>query len=469
MVKFNGEIEPSSPSSSIDQSEGENEEEEEEISYNDLKKRMWKDRLRLEKIIAQRESLEPESKPNQEQLRNKKMSRAQHVILKYMVKIMEVCNAQGFVYGILPEKGKPVSGSSDSLKEWWKEKVLFEKHAPVAIAEFLPKIVEQVNLDPISYMHLLQELQDTTLGSILSALMQHCVPPQRRFPLERGLPPPWWPKGNEVWWGDQGLVAQEQGVPPYKKPHDLKKAWKVSVLAAIIKHMYPNMDRLRRLVNQSRSLQHKMTVKETTTWFKVVNQEEALSKLIEKALKISPSKEEEREGNKDTAELLDGSSHKRKSESESVAPVATLYASHNSECPQSELEFGSEYKKSRADHEATCSYSKDDSFAVINQEIVDENQEWVITQQEASLHDWIYRILEKGKANLDEQNNEFVGEAISSAIENYGNYRGENIVEQLHLDPIYGNVDLDAKQLEQILHEEGAISIWDLAYQKTEE
>ncbi|KAL2498791.1 putative ETHYLENE INSENSITIVE 3-like 4 protein [Abeliophyllum distichum] len=457
MVKFNGEIESSNPSSSIDQSEEENEE---KISYDDLKERMWNDRMRMQKIMAQRESLEPESKPNQEQLRRKKMSIAEHVILKYMVKIMEVCNAQGFVYGIVPEKGMPVTGSSDSLKEWWKEKAMFDKHAPAAIAEFLPKIVEQGILDPISYMHLLQELHDTTLGSLLSALMQHCHPPQRRFPLERGLPPPWWPKGNEVWWGDQGLVAQEQGAPPYKKPHDLKKAWKVSVLAAIIKHMSPNMDRIRRLVNQSKSLQHKMTLKETTTWSKVVNQEEALLKLTEKSLKISQSKEEEgnREIIKDEkhADLLDQSTLKRKCEFECEAPpLDSLYA-----C-QSELEFGFAYKNSRAGHETTCTYRKDDS-GVINQEIVHENPE-------TNLRDWINIVLEQDSGNLDEQNNEIFGEAISSSIENYGNYWGENFVEQLNLDPSYGNVDLDAKKLEQILHEAGAISIWDLAYQKIEE
>ncbi|CAA2972897.1 Hypothetical predicted protein [Olea europaea subsp. europaea] len=67
--------------------------------------------MSLQKIMTQRESLEPESKPNQEQLRKKKMSGDQHVALKYMVKIMEDCNAQGFVYGIAPEKGKPVTGS----------------------------------------------------------------------------------------------------------------------------------------------------------------------------------------------------------------------------------------------------------------------------------------------------------------------------------------------------------------------
>ncbi|WVZ10633.1 hypothetical protein V8G54_015163 [Vigna mungo] len=49
--------------------------------------------------------------------RRKKISRAQDGILKYMLKMMEVCKAQGFVYGIIPEKGKPVTGASDNLRE----------------------------------------------------------------------------------------------------------------------------------------------------------------------------------------------------------------------------------------------------------------------------------------------------------------------------------------------------------------
>lgn len=226
---------------------------EENISYNDLKKRMWKDRMKLQRFKAKRESSckdpvhETEAK-QEEQSRCKKTSRAQDSILKYMVKIMEVCQGQGFVYGIVPEKGKPVSGSSDSLREWWREKVRFEQSAPAAIADFLPKLVEDnIILDTSSHIHLLEDLRDGTLSTLVSTLMQHCDPPQRIFPLERGLAPPWWPTGKEIWWGDQGL-AQEQGPPPYRKPHDLKKAWKVTVLAAIIKNMTPNLDRMRRLV-----------------------------------------------------------------------------------------------------------------------------------------------------------------------------------------------------------------------------
>lgn len=112
MVEFHREIDPISNS----------EDEAEDISYDELKKRMWKDRMRLQKF-KEKLNEEPESLEKQEDAsRRKKMSRAQDVILKYMVKIMEVCKAQGFVYGIVPEKGKPVTGSSDSLRHWWKEK-----------------------------------------------------------------------------------------------------------------------------------------------------------------------------------------------------------------------------------------------------------------------------------------------------------------------------------------------------------
>ena len=271
--------------------------EEEELSYEDLKKRMWKDRLRLQKMKEKHSEEESEIIEKQEESRRKKMCRAQDAILKYMVKIMEVCKGQGFVYGIVPEKGKPVTGSSDSLREWWKDKVRFDQNAPMAISEFLPP-TEQIDGGGLeSCIHLLQDLQDATLGSLLSALMQHCAPPQRRFPLEKGLAPPWWPTGLELWWGDQG-TAQDQGPPPYRKPHDLKKAWKVSVLSAIIKHMSPNLDRVRRLVRQSKCLQDKMTAKEATTWSRVVNQEESLQKLTDKCLKISSPKEEEEDKDK---------------------------------------------------------------------------------------------------------------------------------------------------------------------------
>jgi len=314
------DLEPLSPIQDYDEDDLEEDVDEferfgEEISYDDLKKRMWKDRNLMCKLKQQkRDNLNsvissPSSSTSAsssssssvivrrtEASRRKKMARSQDSVLKYMMKIMEVCKAQGFVYGIVPEKGKPVTGSSDSLRRWWKENVQFDQTAPNAVSDYLTLAAAQLissneSLDPNSYIHMLHELQDTTLGSLLSALMQHCVPPQRRFPLEKGLAPPWWPNGTELWWGEQGAAAFEFGPPPYRKPHDLRKAWKVSVLAAVIKHMSPNLERVRRLARQSKCLQDKMMAKETDTWSRVLNQEEARLN----RLKISDDEDEDRD------------------------------------------------------------------------------------------------------------------------------------------------------------------------------
>ncbi|KAG1327641.1 protein ETHYLENE-INSENSITIVE 3-like 1a [Cocos nucifera] len=262
------------------------EESDDEIDIEELERRMWRDRMRLKRLKEQQQNKNKEQgadlakqRQSQEQARRKKMSRAQDGILKYMLKMMEVCKAQGFVYGIIPEKGKPVSGASDNLRGWWKEKVRFDRNGPAAIAKYqaensIPGANNELNPGTAS-PHSLQELQDTTLGSLLSALMQHCDPPQRRFPLEKGVAPPWWPTGQEEWWPELG-IPKDQGPPPYKKPHDLKKAWKVSVLTAVIKHMSPDIEKIRRLVRQSKCLQDKMTAKESATWLAVVKQEEEL-------------------------------------------------------------------------------------------------------------------------------------------------------------------------------------------------
>ncbi|KAJ7964875.1 Ethylene insensitive 3 family protein [Quillaja saponaria] len=257
----------------------------EELDVDELERRMWRDKMRLKRLKEQSKGKEgidiAKQRQSQEQARRKKMSRAQDGILKYMLKMMEVCKAQGFVYGIIPEKGKPVTGASDNLREWWKDKVRFDRNGPAAIAKYqadnaIPGQNDGCNsIGPTP--HTLQELQDTTLGSLLSALMQHCDPPQRRFPLEKGVPPPWWPSGNEEWWPQIGL-PKDQGPPPYKKPHDLKKAWKVGVLTAVIKHMSPDIAKIRKLVRQSKCLQDKMTAKESATWLAIINQEETLAR-----------------------------------------------------------------------------------------------------------------------------------------------------------------------------------------------
>ncbi|XP_009104797.1 ETHYLENE INSENSITIVE 3-like 3 protein [Brassica rapa] len=228
----------------------------EEIDAEDLERRMWKDRVRLKRIKERTKIVSSQTKETpkkvSEQAQRKKMSRAQDGILKYMLKLMEVCKVRGFVYGIIPEKGKPVSGSSDNIRAWWKEKVKFDKNGPAAIAKYEEECLAFGKSDgDRNSQFVLQDLQDATLGSLLSSLMQHCDPPQRKYPLEKGMPPPWWPSGDEEWWVKLGLAKGQS--PPYKKPHDLKKMWKVGVLTAVINHMSPDIAWLA-VLNQEESL-----------------------------------------------------------------------------------------------------------------------------------------------------------------------------------------------------------------------
>ncbi|TVU01084.1 hypothetical protein EJB05_53474 [Eragrostis curvula] len=260
----------------------ENDVSDEEIDAEELARRMWKDKIKLkrikerqQKLAMQRLELEnSKTKKLSDQALRKKMARAHDGILKYMLKLMEVCNARGFVYGIIPDKGKPVSGASDNIREWWKEKVKFDKNGPAAIAKYEVEnsVLGNAKTSGTKSQCSLMDLQDATLGSLLSALMQHCNPQQRRYPLDKGVPPPWWPSGNEAWWIALGLPKGE--APPYKKPHDLKKVWKVGVLIGVIRHMAPNFDKIRNHVRKSKCLQDKMTAKESLIWLGVLQREE---------------------------------------------------------------------------------------------------------------------------------------------------------------------------------------------------
>ncbi|GJN03935.1 hypothetical protein PR202_ga21435 [Eleusine coracana subsp. coracana] len=260
----------------------ENDVSDEEIDAKELARRMWKDKIKLKRINERQQRLamqqleleKSKTKKMSDQALRKKMARAQDGILKYMLKLMEVCNARGFVYGIIPEKGKPVSGASDNIREWWKEKVKFDKNGPAAIAKYEVEnsVLGNAKSSGTKNQYSLMELQDATLGSLLSALMQHCNPQQRRYPLDKGVPPPWWPSGNEAWWIAVGLPKGE--APPYKKPHDLKKVWKVGVLTGVIRHMAPNFDKIRKHVRKSKCLQDKMTAKESLIWLGVLQNEE---------------------------------------------------------------------------------------------------------------------------------------------------------------------------------------------------
>lgn len=120
------------------------EHEEQEMKMDELKRRIWTDRLRLWSLKKQQRDLSTasaaEKQPVQqaaEVSRLKKNARAHDSILKYMLKMMDSCKAQGFVYSFIPENGWPVSGSSDNLRPWWKKKMKVDIDGPAALSEVL--------------------------------------------------------------------------------------------------------------------------------------------------------------------------------------------------------------------------------------------------------------------------------------------------------------------------------------------
>ncbi|KAG1338245.1 protein ETHYLENE-INSENSITIVE 3-like 1a [Cocos nucifera] len=255
----------------------EDSDDDEDVTIEELEARIRHMSMRIErwrKKHGQNPDTKKKRKPSTEQARRKQMSRAHDKVLDYMLLLMDMGGARGFVYGIIPEKGKPVSGASDNLRGWWKDRVRFDHNGPTAVERFrlennIPSCATNAS---VSSPQLLMGFQDSTLGSMLSALMQQCQPPQRRFPLDRRVPPPWWPTMEEDWWQHLGMSG-DQGPVPYKKPHDLKKAWKAGVLIAVIRNISPNFVLVQQTVHRSRCLQGKMSAKERTIWYTVLRQE----------------------------------------------------------------------------------------------------------------------------------------------------------------------------------------------------
>ncbi|KAI4382627.1 hypothetical protein MLD38_008567 [Melastoma candidum] len=70
-------------------------------------------------------------------------------------------------------RGKTVTGASDNLRAWWKEKVRFDHNGPAAISKYVAEHSVPGNNAELytaaSTTHNLQEWQDTTLSSLLSA------------------------------------------------------------------------------------------------------------------------------------------------------------------------------------------------------------------------------------------------------------------------------------------------------------
>lgn len=251
---------------------------------NKTKMEMLEERIQSDKASLKllKEIMRQQANPKRqcelhELARERKARRLHNKILKSMVKLVQEDLAQGFSFGIVTNHGKSIVASSENLREWWKEKVKFQENAPRAIEKFgkrnNPILLSSSNNNDseISVLGALKQLTDTILSSAISALMQHCDPPQRRFPIEKGVAPPWWPSMTEEWWSKLGFPS-DQLPPPYKKPHDLKKGCKIRVLMAMIMHLFPDTQRIHELVSKSKSLQDRMSMKDSRLFSSVLRQ-----------------------------------------------------------------------------------------------------------------------------------------------------------------------------------------------------
>ncbi|WJX30983.1 hypothetical protein P8452_19466 [Trifolium repens] len=108
-----------------------------ELDIEELETRIWRNKKLLKRLKEERAQRDYGYSLEQlEKMKRKTMFRAQDGVLGYMLKMMEVCNAHGFVYGIVLEDGRTVSGSSENLRAWWKEEVKFDKNSSAAISKY---------------------------------------------------------------------------------------------------------------------------------------------------------------------------------------------------------------------------------------------------------------------------------------------------------------------------------------------
>lgn len=252
--------------------------------------------LSLSQFMEAEESFSDENDSSGEFLRdekavlNKSFCHDQKVA-KFMHWVMKAFEAKGYVFGIISKDCKAISGSSPNLEQWWKDQC-FSYKAPRVIAKYGKKkaILDKLLKNNSKRFYIrpsLSNIRDTILSFVLSALIKKCNPPQRNFPFGKGVPPPWWPTGNEEWLPQLNLKIQ--GPPPYKMPHDLKKDSKVMVIMAAIKHLCVDVQSVRELMLEANALTERLSTEDYEIWLHVLCQEEERLEEIDPAGMFSPA------------------------------------------------------------------------------------------------------------------------------------------------------------------------------------
>ena len=235
----------------------------------------------------------------------------------------------------------------------------------------------------------------------------------------------------------------------------------------------------------------------------MVNHEEALLKLTEKCIKISPEKDDGEEDHSEHSHPADRGRHgkkiassgeKRKYGFEPEVTLNKLYACQNSKCPHSALGLGFVDKSSRTDHESNCSYRSEESdISKENNAESDLSGENLLPyghysfgpqtishtdskdgdQNILAVTDWLDMELAKANDQQDSKKINEVEDISGITLQDYVNYLG-GAIENLPLPAEFiiqrGDKDLNmCPLLRENLDDEGLTSIWDLEFDGVQE
>jgi hypothetical protein len=143
---------------------------------------------------------------------------------------------------------------------------------PVQFYGYMPTVAGPTGATPLPLAAALTRFHSATLARMLSELMAVCQPPVKQHESRNNTPPRWWPTAAEPWWAAE-VAAHLPRIPmpvPFVAAKLLKKAHRVAVLVAMVKHLSPDYGRIAAAVRRC-----EMSASEAALWDSALGNEQA--------------------------------------------------------------------------------------------------------------------------------------------------------------------------------------------------
>jgi hypothetical protein len=143
---------------------------------------------------------------------------------------------------------------------------------PVQLYGYMPTVAGPTGATPLPLAAALTRFHSATLARMLSELMAVCQPPVKQHESRNNTPPRWWPTAAEPWWAAE-VAAHLPRIPmpvPFVAAKLLKKAHRVAVLVAMVKHLSPDFGRIAAAVRRC-----EMSASEAALWDSALGNEQA--------------------------------------------------------------------------------------------------------------------------------------------------------------------------------------------------